>query len=64
MASGTVSCWRCGVQWAQEDQPPTRLRLIAGGAQDHSRSDVERWANEGGSFGSDVAVARRAAVRR
>jgi hypothetical protein len=46
------------------DPPPTRLRLIAGGARDHSRSDVERWANEGGNFGSDVAVARRAAVRR
>jgi hypothetical protein len=64
MASGTESCWRCGVQWAQEDEPPTTLRLVTGGAANRSRSDFERRIDEGGAFGSDLAVARRAAVRR
>jgi hypothetical protein len=29
MASGTDTCWRCGVQWASEDQPATTLRLVS-----------------------------------
>jgi len=28
MASGAGTCWRCGVEWAQEGQPPARLRLV------------------------------------
>jgi hypothetical protein len=65
MASGVGACWRCGAQWAQESQPSTTLRLVAGhAAGDQSRSDVERWTNEGGTFRSDVAVPRRAAARR
>jgi hypothetical protein len=34
MASGADTCWRCGVEWATEDQPPTTLRLVP--------SDVDR----------------------
>ena len=62
--SATDSCGRHGVQWATEEQPRPTLRLVAGGADDNARSDVERWINEGGTFRSDVAVARRAAARR
>jgi hypothetical protein len=25
-------CWRCGTQWAAEDEPRTTLTVIAGGA--------------------------------
>jgi hypothetical protein len=64
MASEVDGCWRCGVQWAREEQPRPTLRLLAGGADEHARPDVERWTKEGGSFRSDVAVARRAAVSR
>jgi predicted amidophosphoribosyltransferase len=28
LASGAASCWRCGVAWATEEQPPTTLRLV------------------------------------
>lgn len=28
MASGADTCWRCGVAWATEEQPPTTLRLV------------------------------------
>jgi predicted amidophosphoribosyltransferase len=31
MASGAATCWRCGVEWAQEAQPPTTLRLVSPG---------------------------------
>ena len=29
MASGAGACWRCGVEWASEEQPPATLRLVA-----------------------------------
>lgn len=29
MASGAGTCWRCGTQWATEEQPPATLRLVA-----------------------------------
>lgn len=32
MAGHVATCWRCGVEWASEETPPTRLRLIRGGA--------------------------------
>jgi len=64
MASGAESCWHCGVQWAQEAGPPTRLRLVAGGAEDRSRPDVERRTNEGGTLPAAVAAAGQVAVRR
>jgi predicted amidophosphoribosyltransferase len=28
MASGADACWRCGVEWATEAQPPATLRLV------------------------------------
>jgi hypothetical protein len=28
LASGAPTCWRCGVAWATEEQPPTKLRLV------------------------------------
>jgi hypothetical protein len=31
MASGDPTCWRCGVAWATEEQPPTTLRLVPSG---------------------------------
>ena len=34
MARQEDTCWRCGTQWASEDQPQTTLRLIVGGARD------------------------------
>jgi predicted amidophosphoribosyltransferase len=34
MARQSGRCWRCGTQWASEDQPRTRLRMIPGGAPD------------------------------
>lgn len=32
MAGQEARCWRCGVEWASEEAPPTTLRLIRGGA--------------------------------
>jgi hypothetical protein len=52
------ACWRCGTQWAAEDEPRTALRLIPGGGSAHSaneraatqaRLDADRWIDEGGS---------------
>lgn len=31
MASGATTCWRCGVAWTTEEQPPTTLRLVPSG---------------------------------
>ena len=28
MASAAATCWRCGVEWAHEAQPPTTLRIV------------------------------------
>lgn len=52
MASGTGACWRCGVEWASEEQPRTVLRLVPAGAPSPVVLDTECWANEGGSFAS------------
>jgi hypothetical protein len=53
MARQENMCWRCGTSWASEDEPRTRLTLIAGGAVADPApvviADTERWANEGGS---------------
>jgi predicted amidophosphoribosyltransferase len=50
------TCWRCGTQWAAEDETRTALRVIPGGAStDHASAvaqahlDAERWIDEGGS---------------
>ena len=64
MASGADGCWRCGVQWATEDQPRPTLRLIAGGKDEDRRSDIERWTNEGGTYRAEAALAAEAAARR
>lgn len=42
MASGAATCWRCGVSWATEEQPPTTLRLVPSGppASDPLPADV------------------------
>ena len=48
MARQEDMCWRCGVEWASEETPPTTLRRIP-----QARLDAERWTNEGGSFASD-----------
>jgi hypothetical protein len=70
------SCWRCGTQWASEEaSPPIPLRAIAVGRLAHAvaelggadaRRDADRWTNEGGSVGSEVAAAplRAAAAAR
>jgi hypothetical protein len=31
------TCWRCGTQWASEDEPRTTLTVIAGGAPAQDR---------------------------
>jgi hypothetical protein len=53
MARQEDTCWRCGAQWATEDAPPTRLKVLAGGA------DADRWVNEGGSVASEAAAPAR-----
>jgi hypothetical protein len=63
MARQAETCWRCGTQWASEDDPRTRLRVITGGVQPAAggqravsagRIDIDRWAGEGGSLVSEV----------
>jgi hypothetical protein len=70
MARQAETCWRCGTQWASEDEPRTLLRVIPGGvpaatgsqrAVSPGRIDMDRWADEGGSF---VAEARATTNRR
>ena len=68
MAGQEDSCWRCGAQWASEEVSPTPLRAIAVrrlaravaelGRAD-SRRDDDRWTNEGGSVGSEIAALPR-----
>ena len=75
MAGQEDSCWRCGARWASEDVPPTTLRVIAGDLLAHpatelaraqTHRDEDRWTNEGGIVGSEVAAAplRAVAARR
>jgi hypothetical protein len=52
MASDEDACWRCGVQWAAEDEPRTTLRLVSAGAPSEADPDTGRWINEGGSVAS------------
>jgi len=36
MARQEDTCWRCGTEWASEDEPRTRLTVITGGGEaDH-----------------------------
>jgi hypothetical protein len=75
MAGQEDSCWSCGAQWASREASPTPLRAIAVGRLAHAvaelgradaRRDDDRWTNEGGSVGSEVAAAplRAVAARR
>ena len=61
MARQEDTCWRCGAQWASEDAPPTRLKVLAGGARPVSDTlqDADRWANEGGSVAVEAAAHAR-----
>ena len=61
MARQEDSCWRCGTAWATEERPRTTLRVIAGAA-DARLEDADRWTNEGGSFGVEVALPLPAAA--
>mgnify|MGYP001030757822 CR=1 FL=1 len=33
MARQEDTCWRCGTEWASEDEPRTRLTVITGGGE-------------------------------
>jgi hypothetical protein len=42
MARQEDACWRCGTNWAAEDDPPTTLRLVTAGAiVDVSRAAIQ-----------------------
>jgi hypothetical protein len=62
MARQEDTCWRCGSQWADEDAPPTALRVVAGGAPTYQ--DADRWINEGGSLEPEAAPLPVAAAAR
>ena len=70
MARQAETCWRCGTQWASEDETRMRLRVIPGGvpaaagtqrAVSAGRIDLDRWAGDGGSL---VSEARATTNRR
>ena len=63
MARQEDRCWRCGSEWASEDEPRTTLRLIPGDA-DRRVEDAERWRDEGGSFASEVTARLPATAAR
>ena len=61
MARQENTCWRCGTLWAPEDEPRTRLTVIAGGATTARAApdaslDADRWTNEGGRVDSEAPV--------
>jgi hypothetical protein len=74
MARQAETCWRCGTQWASEDQPRTRLRVIPGGAPAAgagneragraARIDIDRWVDEGGSVPLEALARLRATTNR
>ena len=42
MASQEDACWSCGTRWTTEDdQPPVRFTLIAGGGQPGATIEAE-----------------------
>jgi hypothetical protein len=59
MARQEDTCWHCGTLWASEDAPPTRLRVLAGGAPG-AHPDADRWLNDGGSFEPEAPAIARA----
>jgi hypothetical protein len=61
MARQEDACWRCGTEWAAEDEPRTRLTLIAGGATTAPAAsdgglDADRWSSEGGSVAFEASA--------
>jgi hypothetical protein len=74
MARQAETCWRCGTQWASEDEPRTRLRVISGGtpaaaagnerAVRAARIEMDRWADEGGRVPLEARVRLRATTDR
>jgi hypothetical protein len=72
MARQEDTCWRCGTQWASEDEPRTTLMAIAGRARLDERADPaiavalraasdaprdeDRWANEGDGFVTEATA--------
>lgn len=73
MARQAQTCWRCGTQWASEEQTRTRLRVIPGGAPATSggqravsaaRSDMDRWAGEGASVALETRARLGATTNR
>jgi len=50
MARQEDTCWRCATRWASEDRPRTALQVIAGGAAEEGRLEIDRWREDGGSF--------------
>lgn len=47
MARQEDTCWQCGTRWASEDQPPTRLTVVPGGASDARLDPLPRIATGG-----------------
>ena len=63
MARQEDACWRCGTEWAPEEEPRTTLRLVPDDALTQT-DDAERWTNEGGSFASEVTAPLPATAAR
>ncbi len=59
MARQTDACWRCGMDWASEDQPRTPLRVIAGGGADPSPADTT-WPATAATANGSVRAASEA----
>jgi len=62
MARQESACWRCGTEWASEDEPRIALRVIHGGAPEEARLSAERWVDEGGSLGTEATDPASGAV--
>ena len=65
MARQAETCWRCGTQWASEDETRPLLRVIPGGVPaaaggqrgvSAGQIDMDRWAGEGGSLVAEVGA--------
>ena len=63
MARQEDACWRCGTEWAPEEEPRTTLRLVPDDAIAQT-DDAERRTSEGGSFASDVTAPLPATAAR
>ena len=63
MARQEDACWRCGTEWAPEEEPRTTLRLVPDDAIAQT-DDAERRTSEGGRFASDVTAPLPATAAR